>query len=147
MATDTLNIPSNSIINPVIPSVPTVISQNLNPDTAGVPRLLGNDLSEDISLLFGELDDIGKILQTGFSFKQQMAKNIATPSIIKFYETAIQAGATGGKISGAGGGGFMFFYCPNNTKDSVTKALSILGGNKQPFTFTADGLLSWTETN
>lgn len=57
MATDTLNISSNSIINPVIPSVSqTVTSQKLNPDPEGVPRLLGNDFSEEISLLFGELD-------------------------------------------------------------------------------------------
>jgi serralysin len=57
MATDTLNIPSTSIINPVIPSVsPTVSSQNLKPDPEGVPRLLGNDFSEEISLFWGELN-------------------------------------------------------------------------------------------
>ena len=57
METDTLNLPSNSIINPVTSSVsPTITSQKLNPDPEGVPRLLGNDLSEEISLFLGELD-------------------------------------------------------------------------------------------
>ena len=48
-----------------------------------------------------------------------MAEGITNPDIEKMYQTAINAGAIGGKITGAGGGGFMFFYCPNNTRFDV----------------------------
>lgn len=61
------------------------------------------------ALLMGKVDDIGKILDFGFQHKKQMAKGISNPLIDELYETALKAGATGGKISGAGGGGFMTF--------------------------------------
>ena len=67
-----------------------------------------------------------------------------TPEIELLYETAIKAGASGGKISGAGGGGFMFFYCPNNTKYDVIKALDKLKmGYHQPFTWNKLGIRTW----
>ena len=48
-----------------------------------------------------------------------MAEGISNPLMEEMYEAAKKAGATGGKISGAGGGGFMIFYCPGNTKYAV----------------------------
>jgi len=57
---------------------------------------------------------------------------------------ALDAGATGGKISGAGGGGFMLFYCPGNTKHRVMEALSHFPGQHFPFHFAAEGVSSWT---
>jgi len=72
------------------------------------------------------------------------AKGISTPEIELLYNTALKAGATGGKISGAGGGGFMFFYCPNNTKYDVIKALDKLKmGYHQPFTWNKLGIRTW----
>ena len=64
--------------------------------------------------------------------------------IDKIYDAAIKAGASGGKISGAGGGGYMFFYCPNNTKYNVIKALDELKmGYHQPFTWNKLGMRTW----
>jgi D-glycero-alpha-D-manno-heptose-7-phosphate kinase len=56
----------------------------------------------------------------------------------------LQHGASGGKISGAGGGGFMFFFCPGITKIKVARAIENFGGRVQPFKFTQQGLTTWT---
>ncbi len=96
------------------------------------------------ALLKEDLDKIGELLQYGYEFKKQMAKGIATPYMEDLYQTALQAGATGGKISGAGGGGFMFFYCPENTRFDVIKALEKKGGLSKRYQFTEEGLTTWT---
>ena len=67
----------------------------------------------------------------------------ALEAIDSIYTKALENGATGGKISGAGGGGFMFFYCPAVTKIKVAKAIETLGGNVQAFKFTQQGLVTW----
>lgn len=56
-----------------------------------------------------------------------MAQGITNDSIDLYYETAMNAGATGGKISGAGGGGFMIFYAPENHKFNVIRSLEKIG--------------------
>jgi len=95
-------------------------------------------------LIKGAIDDLGEILDYGFQQKKMLAKGISTPEIELLYKTALEAGATGGKISGAGGGGFMFFYCPNNTKYDVIKALDKLKmGYHQPFTWNKLGMRTW----
>jgi len=95
-------------------------------------------------LLRGELSKIGEVLHYGWQNKKQMAKSISNSLIDDVYEAAIIAGATGGKISGAGGGGFMFFYCPDVTKNKVGQAVQSFGGRVQPFKFTAQGLTTWS---
>jgi D-glycero-alpha-D-manno-heptose-7-phosphate kinase len=62
----------------------------------------------------------------------------------EIYETAKAAGATGGKISGAGGGGFMIFYCPGNSKYNVAKSLEKFGGVHRNYQFVEHGLTTWT---
>lgn len=96
------------------------------------------------SLLRGELHKIGEILHFGWTNKKQMAKSISNALIDEVYAAAISAGASGGKISGAGGGGFMFFYCPAVTKIKVARAIESLGGRVQSFKFTREGLTTWT---
>ncbi len=96
------------------------------------------------ALLRGNLSEIGEILNYGWHFKKQMADEITNPMLEDIYQTALQNGATGGKISGAGGGGFMFFYCPDNTRYRVSEALEHFGGNVQRFDFTTTGLTAWT---
>lgn len=95
-------------------------------------------------LIKGKIEELGEVLDYGFKQKSQLASGINTPEIQKLYNTAIKYGATGGKISGAGGGGFIFFYCPNNTKYEVIKELDKLKiGYNQPFTFNKFGLRTW----
>jgi D-glycero-alpha-D-manno-heptose-7-phosphate kinase len=72
-----------------------------------------------------------------------MAQGISNNKMDELYEVALKAGATGGKISGAGGGGFMMFYCPGNTRYGVKKALSTFNGHFSPYQFTERGLFSW----
>lgn len=96
------------------------------------------------ALLKGNLDQIGEILNFGWQYKKQMAEGISNPMIDEIYETAIANGATGGKVSGAGGGGFIFFYCPGNTRFSVIKALEKFGGHAQSYEFTTKGLSTWS---
>jgi D-glycero-alpha-D-manno-heptose-7-phosphate kinase len=96
------------------------------------------------ALLVGKLHQIGEILDYGFQQKKQMAANISNSNIDAIYDAAIAAGATGGKISGAGGGGFMIFYCPGNSRFNVIKTLNTFGGKINPFQFTQEGVTSWT---
>ncbi len=96
------------------------------------------------ALLKGKLNSIGDILDYGFKQKRKIASNISNLLIENIYEAAINAGATGGKISGAGGGGFMIFYCPKTTRYNVIKNLLQFEGQVQKYRFTNDGLNSWT---
>ena len=96
------------------------------------------------AILKGELDKIGEILDFGWQYKKHMASGITNPFIDEVYKTAIKHGATGGKISGAGGGGFMFFYCPGLTRSNVVEALKKFGGQTKRYEFTAKGLTTWT---
>jgi D-glycero-alpha-D-manno-heptose-7-phosphate kinase len=96
------------------------------------------------AILKGRLHEIGEILDFGFRQKRQMAEGISNSMIEEIYEEAKKAGATGGKISGAGGGGFMIFYCPGISKYSVTEALIKFGGYCKPYQFVDHGLTTWT---
>lgn len=96
------------------------------------------------ALLRGHLNEIGEILDFGFQQKRNMAQNISNSLIEDIYDAAKKAGATGGKISGAGGGGFMTFYCPLNTRYKVAEALNKFGGVVKPYQFTKSGLTTWT---
>jgi D-glycero-alpha-D-manno-heptose-7-phosphate kinase len=96
------------------------------------------------AVLKGELDKIGEILDYGWHNKKQLAPGITNPMIDDLYKTALKNGASGGKISGAGGGGFILFYCPNNSRHKVIDALSKFGGIAHPYEFTTSGLKTWS---
>ena len=96
------------------------------------------------ALLTGDIDGIGRILDEGWQFKKEMAAGITNDVIDNIYSTAKKAGAIGGKISGAGGGGYMTLYCPGNTRYKVSRELETLGGKIQPFSFDPIGLTTWT---
>ena len=96
------------------------------------------------AVLKGRLNEIGEILDFGFKQKRMMAHNISNDKIELIYNAAKKAGATGGKISGAGGGGFMIFYCPNNTRYKVIETLNTFGGEIKNYSFTKYGLTTWT---
>ncbi|MDH6358715.1 dehydrogenase [Parabacteroides sp. PF5-9] len=97
------------------------------------------------SLLREELYGLGEALNISWINKKKMARHISNEFIDQIYDTAIQNGALGGKISGAGGGGFMFFYCPGNSRYQVVRALDTMGvGKVLPFEFCKKGLTTWT---
>jgi D-glycero-alpha-D-manno-heptose-7-phosphate kinase len=96
------------------------------------------------ALLRGKLNEFGEILDYGHQQKRKMASGISNSLMEDIYETAKKAGASGGKISGAGGGGFMIFYCPANTKYNVIKSLEPFGGIHRPYQFVQHGLETWS---
>ncbi|TMD23612.1 MAG: GHMP kinase [Chloroflexi bacterium] len=95
------------------------------------------------ALLTGRLRDLAEILHEDFLAKKQTAIDVTTPRIEEMYEEARRLGVIGGKISGAGGGGFMFLYCPFDRKPAVTKRIVELGGQVLPMAFEHDGMQSW----
>jgi D-glycero-alpha-D-manno-heptose-7-phosphate kinase len=96
------------------------------------------------AILRGDIDQIGEVLDFGWKFKKQIASGISNHLIDSIYDTAMASGATGGKISGAGGGGFMIFYCPSNTRYQVIESLRKFGGTSHRYEFTTAGLTAWT---
>lgn len=97
------------------------------------------------ALLQDDLATLGDALNTSWINKKKMAEGISNEFIDNIYETAMAAGATGGKISGAGGGGFMFFYCPATSRYAVEKALTQkFSGQVKRYEFTQEGLKTWT---
>lgn len=75
-----------------------------------------------------ELEDgnphaIGELLHKGWELKKQMASKVTNPELDEMYNTALKAGAIGGKISGAGGGGFLLLYCPQANQETLRSAM------------------------
>lgn len=98
------------------------------------------------ALLKRELNEMGVIFNKGWEYKKQMAEGITTSFIEETYKVALKAGSTGGKISGAGGGGYIFFYCPKNTRFDVAIALEKIGAKVQAYNFTNTGIETWKST-
>lgn len=74
----------------------------------------------------GAHHDFGRLLHEGWQLKKKMASNISDPHLDAIYEKAYQAGALGGKITGAGGGGFLLLFCPHSAQRQVRQALAPL---------------------
>ncbi len=77
-------------------------------------------------LLDGDVDAIGELLHESWQLKKQLATSISNSAIDDMYEKGISAGAMGGKVTGAGGGGFLMFYCKPEKQDHLRAALSDL---------------------
>ncbi|NUQ65489.1 MAG: GHMP kinase [Pirellulales bacterium] len=95
------------------------------------------------ALLQGRLDDFGMLLHDAWCNKKKLAKQITTSQIDQLYEVAREAGAIGGKILGAGGGGYLLLYCPFDRKHLIAAAVEKLGGQVVPFTFDHYGMQTW----
>jgi D-glycero-alpha-D-manno-heptose-7-phosphate kinase len=120
------------------------VSNKIESSIEAMHQLKQQALMMKEALLTGRLKEIGEILDYGFQQKRKMADGISNPLMEEIYETAKAAGASGGKISGAGGGGFMIFYCPGNTKYGVMKSLEKFGGKTRHYQFVEHGLATWT---
>ena len=93
-----------------------------NVETLGKMKQLVSE-GEKILTSGGSLDGFGELLDLSWKMKTTLASNIATDEINSFYETAIKNGAIGGKLLGAGGGGFMLLYVPEKNQSKVKTAL------------------------
>jgi D-glycero-alpha-D-manno-heptose-7-phosphate kinase len=88
-------------------------------------------------LIKGNLDCLGQLMDQSWMLKKQLASRISNDLIDEAYQAAIRAGALGGKITGAGGGGFLLLYCPREKQDNVRKALKDM--RELPFHLEDDG--------
>jgi D-glycero-alpha-D-manno-heptose-7-phosphate kinase len=94
-------------------------------------------------LLEHRLSDFGPLLDEQWRQKKRMSPRISTPELDEIYEAALKAGAAGGKVTGAGGGGYMLFYCPNETRHAVARRLGEIGCTVADFSFEPRGLQTW----
>lgn len=70
-----------------------------------------------------EIDQFGRILHEGWLLKQKLSNGISNPDINALYERGLKAGALGGKLLGAGGSGFLLFYCPTQIQDEFWRKM------------------------
>jgi D-glycero-alpha-D-manno-heptose-7-phosphate kinase len=94
-------------------------------------------------LVQGKLKDFGRLLHEAWLSKQRMNPGTTNPYLSEIYETARRHGALGGKILGAGGGGFFMFFTPFTQKGEVTRALTALGVQPTPMALDLDGMRTW----
>ena len=87
----------------------------------------------------GKLSDFGALLHESWQVKKRLASRITNPKIDAWYELARSQGATGGKIAGAGGGGFLMLYCEEPYQEAVTAALEAEGLVGMDFRFERGG--------
>ena len=95
------------------------------------------------SLMRGDFDGVVKSMQEGWGSKKRSSSAISSPHIDMLYQSAIKAGALAGKISGAGGGGFLLFYTPLEARGSVIDCLNQYGGQVSNCHFTNNGAQAW----
>lgn len=95
------------------------------------------------ALVAGDLPRFGELLDSGWSLKKQTAHNMSSSSIDAVYDAAKSFGVFGGKVSGAGGGGFMMFLVDPTRREGLKRLLSGFGGMAQAARFTSIGAESW----
>ena len=94
-------------------------------------------------LLRGDFNGIVESMRAGWESKKRSARTVSNQRIDEIYESALAAGALSGKVSGAGGGGFMMFYVPPDRRMEVIIALERFGGEVSACGFTKHGMQAW----
>lgn len=94
-------------------------------------------------LLKGNLYSFGKLLDYGWKSKKRMSSKISTHQIDELYDEALKAGALGGKLLGAGGGGFLLMFCPYNVRHKAAARMEALGGQLTDWNFELRGAQAW----
>jgi len=106
-------------------------------------RIKQSAIDMKLALLKGDMRAFAQILGVAWEDKKKMAGSISNPMIQHAFDVAISAGAISGKVSGAGGGGFIMFVVEPTRKKAVIEALSKLDGFVMPFQFTDGGAHGW----
>ena len=120
-------------------------SRMVHDDTAiaGLHRLKGDAQAMKQALLAGDIPGMATILNRSWDAKKRTAGGISSDNIEALLHTGFAAGAIGGKVSGAGGGGFMMFIVPPERRIGVIKALNEAGGQATTVHLTTRGAESW----
>lgn len=112
---------------------------NMASRTAELKRM--RELVDEAMAILGDpgqpVDDFGRLLDATWRLKRSLSDKVSTPEIDRIYVAAMQAGALGGKLLGAGGGGFILLYVPSERREAVRAALSSLV--LVPFRFEREG--------
>ncbi len=115
-------------------------------DTHGKPAVIESlhaikELAHQMmyALSSGDLDGFGRLLDTSWSEKKRLSSRISSSDIDRWYAAARMSGALGGKISGAGGGGFLLLYCPPQAQRRVRGTMAELGLPEMEFSFDLNG--------
>jgi D-glycero-alpha-D-manno-heptose-7-phosphate kinase len=95
------------------------------------------------ALMRNNVKEFGEILNQAWEQKKKFTPDVTNNLLDKYYAMAMDSGAVGGKISGAGGGGFMYFVCEYDKKHIVAKRLKKLGATITDFTFEKKGVQTW----
>jgi D-glycero-alpha-D-manno-heptose-7-phosphate kinase len=111
-------------------------------DALDATRKLALDMKAE--LLRGNLDEMGHLLDQGWQLKKQFTDGISTEHIDHLYERARGAGALGGKLVGAGGGGYLLFFCDFERRAQVANEINRSGGRVVDFAFEPKGVQTWS---
>lgn len=110
-------------------------------DTVGALDEIKAMVRRGLALLTaGDLRGFGQLLDEAWQTKKRVAQGVSNPHIDALYDAARANGAVGGKIAGAGGGGFIMLYCEEEHRDAVSRAMSALGAREMLFRFDYDGV-------
>jgi D-glycero-alpha-D-manno-heptose-7-phosphate kinase len=105
-------------------------------------KTLANEMRR--CLLTGDLQGFGRLEDASWQSKRKLAEGVTNGRLDSIYECAREAGALGGKVSGAGGGGFMFFVCDPRSRFAVQEAIVRHGAELVPLSFVQEGVRTWT---
>ena len=110
----------------------------------GMHRLKQDATAMKDAVLEGDMRRIARILMRSWEAKKMTASGIATPLVDQLFELAMREGAWGGKVSGAGGGGFLMFCTDPENRYRLTSALNEVGGVASAVKFTLEGAEAWS---
>ena len=129
----------------VIDSQITAYKNHQNIDALDQSKILAKELCEAVKK--GKLDTAGELLDQSWQYKKQFSSSVSNRNINSLYNIAKSQGAIGGKVSGAGGGGFMFFICEYDKKAIVAQELKKHGAEVTDFMFEPNGVKTWRFEN
>ena len=112
-----------------------------NIDALNESKRLAKEMSKEVQK--GDIDSAGELLHQSWEYKKKFSSSISNRSIDSLYSRAMTKGAIGGKVSGAGGGGFMYFICKYDRKPDVAQELKKRGAEVSDFMFEPEGVITW----
>lgn len=127
----------------IIDEQKTNTSKGSNTAIEAMHKIKQSAVEMKIALLKGDIHRFAEIVKDGWENKKKMASSISNPLIEEAFQVALPAGAISGKVSGAGGGGFIMFMVEPTKKKKVIEALGQLSGFVMPFQFTEGGAHGW----
>lgn len=125
----------------IIQSQKKYSEEGSNEEALDASKALAREIG--VSLEKGDIETAGEKLDESWTYKKMFSEKVSNRHIDKLYETAKSHGAIGGKVSGAGGGGFMYFICEYDKKPQVTEALRKAGAEPTEIMFEPNGVTSW----